>query len=119
MAYVLTTGSSVECGHSGKVATSGAAKLKVNGDRVLQKSGVGGKSVSGCSLKDTSDNSGPLTTMCRNVTTVTAGEATKLKVSGAPVVLDTLAGGTDGMATKGPPAAELRGQAGHSKLKAI
>lgn len=120
MAGVLTAASTVECGHSGAVSTSGESKLKVSGSGVLLKSGINSKSVSSaCSLTDTTDSSGsPATLKCKTVTSVTAGEATKLKVSGSPVMLDSLAGGTDGMATKGTLATALKGTAGQSKLKA-
>jgi hypothetical protein len=119
VAGVLTTSSTVDCGHGGAVSVSGESKLKVAGSPVLLKAGIDSKPVAAtCLLQDTSDSSGPLTIKCKTVTSVTAGEATKLKVSGSPVMLDTLAGGTDGMATKGTLATALRATAGQTKMKA-
>ena len=107
MAYVLTTGSTVHCGHGGAVSTEGAPKLKVAGKPVLRKAGIDGKSVAAsCALQDVSDTSGPVTIKCTTVMSVTDGEAKKLKVGGAAVMLDTLAGGTNGMKTK--PTLETR-----------
>lgn len=114
MAKVLTMGSSVKCGldpsgvnHGGNVALSSAAKLTINGRPVLLKSSIG-PTVSGC--KTPASNS---TKACTSAT-VDTGEATKLKAGGSPVMLDTLAGKTDGN-----PAGTVPATAKQDKLTAI
>ena len=117
MPGVLTEGSNVTCGHSpGKVSTTGSPKLKVSGQAVLLKDGIMGKSVSGCGTPPASDVSGPTAIPCLTVTTVTTGEATKLTIGGAPVMLDTLAGQTDGMVGKVTPQLLLSATAVQTKL---
>ena len=118
--YVLTMGSLVSCGHSpGKVDVSNDAKLKVNGNPVLLAGGISSKTVTGCSTLAASDNSGPTDITCTHVLAVTAGQAIKLKVGGEPVMLETLAGTTDGMVTKVTPQNLLQGRAVQAKLKTI
>lgn len=120
MAGVLTTASNVTCGHSpGRVSTSSSAKLKVNGSAVLLQTGVSGQSVSGCGTVPSADSSGPTNVKCTTVASVTRGEATKLKAGGSYVMLDTLAGTTDGMIGKTTPQSSLSATAGQWKLKAI
>ena len=101
MPRVLTTGVTINCGHTappaklGKVQTQGVGKLTVSQNAVLVKTGVVGKSVAGCATQ--SSNS---TTPCSSVLGVTAGEASKLKVNGQAVLLDKqLVGTTDGTPT--------------------
>jgi hypothetical protein len=114
MASVLTVASEVGCGHRpGRVATSGVARLTVEGSAVLVRSGVSGKSVAGCSTPTASN---PPSERCTTVTSVTRGEAARLFVDGVPVLLDTLAGGTNGVV--GSPANALSASAGQSKLEA-
>lgn len=113
MAFVLTTSSRIVCGSQGAVSTSGQAKLTVGGVPVLVKAGVAGKSLSGCTVV-TNASSG--TKQCSTVASVSAGEATKLTVGGAAVMLDTLAGTADGLPT---PGAMLTATANQSKLKAV
>lgn len=139
---VLTTSSDVNCGHPsttppptpGKVQTKSTAKLKVNGDPVLLESSIAGKSISGCGTLPKKDNSGTDTDLpCSKVSAVpqmvpvapdpappaiTAGRSTKLKVGEEPVMLDTLAGKTDGMVGKLTPQTLLSGKAGKNKLTA-
>lgn len=121
MAGVLTTASNVTCGHSpGRVSTSSSAKLKVSGSAVLLKTGVSSKSVSGCSTVTSTDSNGVTQNQqCSSVSSVTAGEATKLKAGGSFVMLDTLAGQTDGMVNYTTPQTKLSATAGQTKLKAI
>jgi hypothetical protein len=115
MPPVLTDVSFVDCGHSGRVSTAGETKLKVDGALVLLQDGIQGHSVGACPVVDDS-NSGTL--KCRTVTAVTGGQATKLRVNGRPVMLDTLSGGTDGTAG-GTPVQLLSGRAGQAKLEAV
>lgn len=119
MPGVLTTGSSVICGHGGTVSTTGVSKLKVSGNPVLQKTGIMGQSVSSCGTPPASDPSGPTAIPCSTVISVDTGEATKLKVAGAPVMLETLAGKTDGMVGKTTPQTLLSATAGQTKLTAV
>lgn len=142
MPKVLTTSSNVNCGHAppaapqtpGKVQTESTAKLKVNGDPVLLESSIAGKSISGCGTLATKDSTGMDIDMpCKKVSAVpqivpvqpdpappaiTAGWSTKLKVGGNPVMLDTLAGMTDGMVGKVTPLTLLSGKDNTSKLTA-
>jgi hypothetical protein len=119
MPHVLTTGSNVTCGHSGTVSTASTAKLKVNGQPVLLKEGIQGRSVAGCTTPPASDISGPTAKPCTLVSTVSAGAATKLKVSGQSVMLQTLAGATDGMVAKETPQKLLSADAGQVKLTSM
>lgn len=92
MAYVLSTDSTVSCGHSpGEVATSSQAKLTVNGAAVLLADSISGKSVSGC--PQSSSNTSPC---LHGGAPLPSSLATKLTAGGAPVVLDALSGPTDG-----------------------
>ena len=114
MPLVLTEASTVQCAHAGSVQLSSSAKLSVGGDKVLLMDGVQGASVSGCPTPD--DTNAP-STKCRTVATA-SGTATKLKVGGKPVVLESLSGTTDG--TPPPTGATISVvNAGHSKLKAV
>lgn len=119
MPNVLTEGSNVTCGHGGNVSTTGTPKLKVNGKPVLLKDGIAGKSTSGCKTPHAEDSSGTTADPCTSVTSVDAGEATKLKVRGSPVMLDSvLKGKTSGMVAKVKPQLLLSATVGQSKLKA-
>jgi hypothetical protein len=115
MALVLTDVSFVDCGHTGRVSTAGETKLKVDGALVLLAAGIQGHSVGSCPVQDDT-NTGTL--KCRTVTAVTGGQATKLRVNGRPVMLDTLSGKTDGTAA-GNPVQLLSGRADQSKLEAV
>jgi hypothetical protein len=114
MARVLTTASTVDCGHAGGVTTSGEPKLRVDGAPVLLEAGIQGRGVGApiCPVVDEGS-----TLKCKTVTSVTGGRATKLRVSGAPVMLDTLSGETDGKAG-GTPVRLLNATPGQTKLEA-
>jgi hypothetical protein len=114
MARVLTDVSSIDCGHGGRVSTAGETKLKADGALVLLEPGIQSRSVGGCPVVDDANTS---TVKCRIVTAVTAGRSTKLRVNGRPVMIETLAGSTDGKAG-GTPAQLLSARAGQSKLEA-
>lgn len=108
------------CGHSpGKVTTTGSPKLQVSSQPVLLKLGIMGKPVGGCATVPAADASGPTAKPCTSVTSVSAGEATKLTIGGMPVMLDTLAGQTDGMVGKVTPVLALSATAGQTKLTTI
>jgi hypothetical protein len=113
MAGVLTTGSSVRCGHGGTVRVSSSAKLSVAGQKVLVADGIDGKSVSTCGTPTTDKSKA-----CTSVIKTTAGAATKLTAGSMPVYLDTLAGTTDGVVGGTTPQTLLAASAGQSKLTA-
>lgn len=132
MAGVLTTASTVTCGHApGNVSTTSAAKLTVNGQPVLLKSSIDGKPVGACSTPPAAEPSGPTAAPCVLVTStplvppapptpgVTGGEATKLTAGGSKVMLDTLEGKTNGMVAKASPQSLLQATAIQNKLTAI
>ena len=98
MPAVATKADTILCGHpGGTVATVGAPKLTVNGSPVLLAAGVMGKAVLTCGIIDNTGT--PPSTHCKFVTAVTnpPSLSTKLTVSGAPVVMATLKGQTDGV----------------------
>jgi hypothetical protein len=110
MAKVLIMSSNITCPHSpGKVTVSSSTKLTVNGSAALLKTSIAGKQVGGCT--NPTDNSGNKT--CTSVVAVTKGEATKLTFNNQPVMLDDLAGTTDGAKTN-----SLSASANQSKLTA-
>ena len=96
MPSVLTTASLVTCPHQAAVATSGTTKLTVSGNPALLAAGVQGHGIGTCSVTDSNS-----TTKCRTVVSVTGGLAPKLTVGGAPVVLDSIVGVTDGVSPTG------------------
>jgi|1185.fasta_scaffold483429_2 hypothetical protein len=89
---VLTTDSTVTCGHtpSGAVALKSSAKLRVSGFPVLVSAGVGPAIGTGCVVTKQGD------VACTTVTAVATEKSTKLRAGGVPVVLDTLTGTTNG-----------------------
>ncbi len=142
MPNVLTTGSTVTCGHlagnpTGKVQIDSSAKLKVKGDPVLLESSIDGKSISNCGIVPALDGSGnPIAMKCTQVSVIpqvptlppgtppaiTDGRSTKLKVGGKPVMLDTLKGrtnGMNGMSKKQSPLSDMSGTAHQRKLTAV
>jgi hypothetical protein len=120
MAKVLTLTSSVVCGHpGGKVTMTSVTKLQVNGSPVLLEDGIVLKGVTGCGTPPASDISGPTAKPCLTVSAITAGRATKLKVNGRPVMLETLKGSTDGMVGKATPQNLLGAVANQPKLDTI
>jgi hypothetical protein len=121
MSNVLTTSSTVSCGHPpGAASTVSAAKLAVAGSPVLLATSIMGKGVSSCFTQLASDNTGPIAKPCAAVIEVSAGSSTKLTCGGQPVMLDDrLAGSTDGMVGKVTPQTKLAGQANQSKLSSV
>jgi hypothetical protein len=119
MPGVLTTGSSVICGHGGTVSTTGVPKLKVAGNQVLQKTGIMGQSISGCNTPTVVPPPPPPSSPCLVVASVITGEAIKLKVSGSPVMLETVTGTTSGVVAGVTPQTLLSATAGQTKLTAV
>ncbi|MDG4781696.1 hypothetical protein O7614_18750 [Micromonospora sp. WMMD961] len=107
MAFVLTTSSDVHCPSQGKVSPAGQGRLTVDRVPVTRLDGITGKSVTGCTITDSSS-----TVQCKKVVSAT-GAATKLLVGDEGVALDTLGGATNGST----PA--LSASAGQNKLKAV
>jgi len=97
MSNVLTTGSVINCPHPpGQLQFTGVNhKLKVQGNPVLLKTDIQQAAVNSCT------NIPPPGTrkQCTKVSSVIQGEATKLKVGGVPVMLNTLVATTDGLPT--------------------
>lgn len=134
MPNVLTMESNVTCAHQGKVQVGSTAKLKVNNQSVLLESSIAGMLISNCATQKTTDPTGKfLTLACANVSaiprttpapnppspgssSITNGRSQKLKVGGFPVMLETLAGQTDGMVGGASPVAGLKGVAVQNKL---
>lgn len=113
MAMVLTTGSRLGCSHGGSVTlTGGRSALTVDGKPVLARLDVLGAVVSGCGTPATSS-----TKPCTAVTSLIAGEATRLSVGGQKVLTTGARGLTDGVSADGPGQWSVQ-SAGHSKLGA-
>jgi hypothetical protein len=119
MPKVLTKDETVGCTHSGTVSLQSSQKLKVSSAPVLTRDEIEGKSISGCTITKTTDQSGTtVTDACKNVKDVTGGLSTKLKVGNKPVALASLSGTTDGYAAKLTPIPALKASAGQTKLTA-
>lgn len=111
MAKVLTTASTVICGHGGTATLSSSAKLTVGGHPVLLASDSASWPFDpGCSQKDTSKSQ----VQCAAINSISAGTSTKLTVGGVAVLLDTLGG----MTTGSPLNTDLSATAGQNKLEA-
>jgi hypothetical protein len=114
MRQVLTTQSTVRCGHipptPGTVTTTSVAKLKVNGSPVLLESSVVGQGVVLCGTPQVQGNK-----ICTKVMSVANIPPPKLAVAGAPVLVDSIKGTTDGQ-VGGTPQATLAATANQSKL---
>jgi hypothetical protein len=120
---VLTTTSTVGCGHlppppgSGVVQVQSTAKLRVAGAPVLLLGSIANKPLVPltCGIVVSQTN-----VKCTKVAAVTAGTATKLTVGGQPVVLDTtLKGSTDGTLGGVTPQLLLAAVANQTKLTSV
>ena len=110
MANVLNTGATLICGHGGTVTlVPSGGKLKAGGADALTATMVVGAAIVGCTQV------GPGLTPCTAVVSITGGIAAKLKEAGNLVLLDTLAGTTNGVPSNNLLAATSPGQ---TKLKA-
>jgi len=113
MPAALTENSRLACGHSGTLQLrAGQSKLKVNGSKVLVVGDLTGANVSGC-LTVTNPMTGAK--QCLVVSSALGGVATKLTVGGKGVLLEAIAGTTDGA----PVPAWTVQSAGQSKLQAV
>lgn len=104
MPAVATQASTVTCGHLGTVTTVGTSKLTVAGSPVLLAAGVVGGTVSNCTTVP--NTVAPISKTCLTVLSVTnpPSLSAKLTIAGAPVVLATLKGTTDGVVAGTPQA---------------
>jgi hypothetical protein len=107
MAKVLTTASTVICGHGGSATLSSGAKLTVEGNSVLLESDFSSWTFdASCAQKDSSSGQ----VQCATITGITGGTSTKLTVGGVAVLLDTLSGATSGSPKNTDLAATSAGQ---------
>ena len=91
---VLTTASSVTCADSGTVAPTSTRRLRVGGKPVLLAPGAGESiSISACPVTDDASHS---ILKCTSVSSLTAGNSSRLTVGGTSVLLDVLAGFSNG-----------------------
>lgn len=111
MAYVLTTGSLVSCGHSGTATLISSAKLEVNGQPVLIES----EATSWSLTKTPCSQAGSGGTSCTNISSISTGKSSKLTVNNSPVLLDSLAGMTNGS----PANTNLSATALQTKLESV
>lgn len=115
MTSLLTEGSTIKCSHQGTVqAVASQTQLHIDGKSVLVHGDLDGASISGCSTPDDlSHGMQP----CRKVASMMIGAATKMKIGGKAVLLETANGLTDGL----PAGANLWSvqSAGQTKLSAI
>jgi hypothetical protein len=115
MALVLTEQSTLDCAHAGKVKpTATQQKLKVAGAKVLVTGDLSGAPISACATPPDPNTS---TLKCLTVLTATGGVATKLKVAGKGVLLQSVNGQTNGT-VGGTPQTWSVIDAGQTKLKA-
>jgi hypothetical protein len=126
MSFVLTQHSAVNCAHLGSVAVTGVSRLRVEGGNALRKDGIEGKAVTDCTTVPKSASGDPVDITCTAVAqaipgppAVSAGEATKLFLDGAPVMLDTLSGVTNGMVAETQPQNMPPPSAGHTRLASL
>lgn len=110
MPAILTTADTISCTDGqGTVQVSGADKLVIDNSAVLTEQSVLNQTVSGCAMA-TTDKTSP----CTQVISISDGRATKLIVSGSPVLLSGLSG--TAAATK--PHSIGPASAGQTKLEA-
>ena len=114
MGAVLTKDSSVSCLHAGTVQIVSMSPLRVKGAAVLVEESIKGRNIDGCTTPPSSTNQ-----KCLIVTRILGGSAQKLKVNGQPVMLQTLAGETNGIVGGVPQQPLAPAQAKQNLLRAI
>jgi hypothetical protein len=112
MPFALTTASTIECPHKGKVTPSSSTKLTVGEKPVLLSNQWSAWTIEGC-VNKTNTQTG--TKECTKVATESGGEAAKLTVGGVAVLLGSAVAVSDGV----PPAGPMSIEAGESKLQAL
>ncbi len=116
MSAVLTKDSSITCVHPGPgtVKLGAGGKLRVKGKPVLRKQDVG-PDITGCQFQLSPP---AVAVKCTKVLTLAMESSTKLKVGGAPVMLDTLTGTTNSTTNGAPTPSILKVTANQPKLTA-
>ena len=116
MPSVLTESSKVACAHGGSVQLhAGQSKLSVGGSKVLVDGDLTLATVAGCGTVTDPNTS---TLQCASVASALGGVATKLKVGGRGVLLETIAGQTTGTVGGTPQTWSVQ-SAVQTKLKTI
>jgi hypothetical protein len=115
MAGVLTTASTLACGHGATGSASSSAKLTVSGNKVLTSAGTSGWSFlsASCSQQPVPNTPKSSWVACTKLSSQNGGKSKKLTAGGSAVVLDSIAGDTDGN-----PLTDVKCQAGQTKLTA-
>lgn len=120
MPKVLTAQSDIQCAHAGGVKpVASGAKLKVGGAPVLLQGDLDSAPIPPPTLCATVPDPNTSTIKCTATTSALGGVATKLKVGGKGVLLETVQGMTNG--TVGGPAVFQTWRvvsAGQTKLEA-
>jgi hypothetical protein len=106
MANVLTSASSITCGHEGQISSTSAANLTIDGNPVLIE--IGSTVSDTCKLQDSNSSKKCATAIAEG------GKAAKLCVDGSPVMLHTVKGTTNGY----PPPGMITVDAKQTKLTA-
>jgi len=113
MGAVLTQGSTLACGHGATGSASGNSKLKVSGSAVLTSAGTSGWSFVPASCSQQVTQATPNNNPCSQLSSQNGGKSQKLTVGGSPVILESIAGDTNGK-----PLSDVKCTAGQSKLTA-
>jgi hypothetical protein len=113
MGAVLTEGSILACGHGATGSASGNSKFKVSGSAVLTSAGTSGWSFVLASCTQQKTQATPNNNPCSQLSSQNGGKSRKLTVGGSPVILESIAGDTNGM-----PLTDVKCTAGQSKLTA-
>ena len=108
MPFVLTTGSTVLCGHGATVTPTSSAKLTVAGEAVLLEN-----TAPTWSFDTNCGQTASGQTKCAAITTVSGGASSKLSVGGIPVLTDSLSAVTTGA----PANTDLSATAGQNKME--
>lgn len=115
MSLVITEKSSIVCAHVGTLKLAATqSKLTVAGAKVMVTGDLAGAPVSGCATVPDPNTS---TLKCLAVASEEGGVATKLKVAGKGVLLESVKGKTNGTVGGTPQTWSVQ-NAGQSKLKA-
>ena len=105
MAKVLNINAVIKCIHGGTVTITPAGnKLKAGGAETITGTQLLSATIAGC----TQIGSG--LTPCTVILAITAGQSTKLKTGGVPILLDTLTATTNGVPTNGLQPITVPGQ---------
>jgi hypothetical protein len=119
MPPVLTTNSTVLCGHGGKVLVQGSPKLTVSGASVLVAAGIiqpVDTVTQPCSIKPPPNTNVP----CTSVLSVDPSSLSKkLILSGSPVAIVPLTGTTNGSLAGTTPQKLLTATANQAKLNTV